>query len=94
MKLRLAALVPLFLLSSCRHTGDLMDDEKGVYSVRNACPIAGVPAAAQDRGLTYVDATCPLVSKVHRQAERLSADGRHILFIGHGGHPEVNRRSR
>lgn len=48
MKLRLAALVPLFLLSSCRHTGDLMDDEKGVYSVRNACPIAGVPAATGD----------------------------------------------
>ena len=42
-----------------------------------------------DRGLTYVDATCPLVSKVHRQAERLIAEGRHILFIGHAGHPEV-----
>jgi len=48
-----------------------------------------IPAAAQDRGLTYVDATCPLVSKVHRQAERLIAEGRHILFIGHAGHPEV-----
>jgi 4-hydroxy-3-methylbut-2-enyl diphosphate reductase len=48
-----------------------------------------VPAAAQDRGLAFVDATCPLVSKVHRQAERLIADGRHILFIGHAGHPEV-----
>jgi 4-hydroxy-3-methylbut-2-enyl diphosphate reductase len=39
--------------------------------------------------LTYVDATCPLVSKVHRQAERLISEGRHILFIGHAGHPEV-----
>ncbi|HSI16425.1 MAG TPA: 4-hydroxy-3-methylbut-2-enyl diphosphate reductase [Sphingomonas sp.] len=48
-----------------------------------------VPAAAADRGLSYFDATCPLVSKVHRQAERLVADGRHILFIGHTGHPEV-----
>ncbi len=48
-----------------------------------------VPAAAQDRGLSYLDATCPLVSKVHRQAERLVAAGRHILFIGHAGHPEV-----
>src|SRR5437660_535552 len=48
-----------------------------------------VPAAAQSRGLTYVDATCPLVSKVHRQAQRLIEEGRHILFIGHGGHPEV-----
>jgi len=48
-----------------------------------------VPAEAQDRGLDYLDATCPLVSKVHRQAERLVATGRHILFIGHHGHPEV-----
>ncbi|HZB69731.1 MAG TPA: 4-hydroxy-3-methylbut-2-enyl diphosphate reductase, partial [Sphingomicrobium sp.] len=39
--------------------------------------------------LHFVDATCPLVSKVHRQAGRLIADGRHILFIGHAGHPEV-----
>jgi 4-hydroxy-3-methylbut-2-en-1-yl diphosphate reductase len=48
-----------------------------------------VPAAAEDRGLDYLDATCPLVSKVHRQAERLVAAGRHIIFIGHAGHPEV-----
>ena len=48
-----------------------------------------VPAAARERGLEYVDATCPLVSKVHRQAERLIAEGRHILFVGHAGHPEV-----
>jgi 4-hydroxy-3-methylbut-2-enyl diphosphate reductase len=48
-----------------------------------------VPAAAQDRGLDYVDATCPLVSKVHRQAERQIEAGRHIVFIGHKGHPEV-----
>ena len=48
-----------------------------------------VPANAQARGLDYLDATCPLVSKVHRQAERLVAAGRHIVFIGHAGHPEV-----
>ncbi|UVO49805.1 4-hydroxy-3-methylbut-2-enyl diphosphate reductase [Sphingomonas sp. SUN019] len=48
-----------------------------------------VPADAQARGLDYLDATCPLVSKVHRQAERLVAAGRHILFVGHTGHPEV-----
>ena len=48
-----------------------------------------VPANAQARGLDYLDATCPLVSKVHRQAERLVAVGRHIVFIGHAGHPEV-----
>ena len=48
-----------------------------------------VPAKAAERGLEYLDATCPLVSKVHRQAERLIDEGRHILFIGHEGHPEV-----
>ncbi len=48
-----------------------------------------VPANAQARGLDYLDATCPLVSKVHRQAERMVEQGRHILFIGHSGHPEV-----
>ena len=48
-----------------------------------------VPATAEARGLDYVDATCPLVSKVHRQAQRLIEAGRHILFIGHAGHPEV-----
>ncbi len=48
-----------------------------------------VPAAADARGLDWLDATCPLVSKVHRQAERHVVAGRHILFIGHAGHPEV-----
>jgi 4-hydroxy-3-methylbut-2-enyl diphosphate reductase len=48
-----------------------------------------VPAKAEERGLSYLDATCPLVSKVHRQAERHVERGRHILFIGHAGHPEV-----
>jgi 4-hydroxy-3-methylbut-2-enyl diphosphate reductase len=48
-----------------------------------------VPAKAAERGLDFLDATCPLVSKVHRQAERLIANGRHILFVGHAGHPEV-----
>ena len=48
-----------------------------------------VPAAANRRGLEWLDATCPLVSKVHRQAERQIEAGRHILFIGHRGHPEV-----
>jgi 4-hydroxy-3-methylbut-2-en-1-yl diphosphate reductase len=48
-----------------------------------------VPAEATERGLEWLDATCPLVSKVHRQAERQLEYGRHILFIGHAGHPEV-----
>lgn len=48
-----------------------------------------VPQTAAERGLDWLDATCPLVSKVHRQAERQVEAGRHILFIGHKGHPEV-----
>ena len=48
-----------------------------------------VPANAEARGLAYLDATCPLVSKVHRQAERLVESKLHIIFIGHRGHPEV-----
>lgn len=48
-----------------------------------------VPADAEARGLSYLDATCPLVSKVHRQAEKQVEAGRHIVFIGHRGHPEV-----
>ncbi len=48
-----------------------------------------VPATATARGLEWLDATCPLVSKVHRQAERQIEAGRHILFVGHKGHPEV-----
>lgn len=48
-----------------------------------------IPMEAERRGLDYLDATCPLVSKVHRQAERQVEAKRHILFIGHRGHPEV-----
>ncbi|MEM1196188.1 MAG: 4-hydroxy-3-methylbut-2-enyl diphosphate reductase [Pseudomonadota bacterium] len=48
-----------------------------------------VPAEAERRNMVYLDATCPLVSKVHRQAERLIGKDLHIIFIGHEGHPEV-----
>lgn len=48
-----------------------------------------VPAEAARRNMVYLDATCPLVSKVHREAERHFAAGRLILLIGHAGHPEV-----
>jgi 4-hydroxy-3-methylbut-2-enyl diphosphate reductase len=67
---------------------DEVPDDRPVVFSAHGVPKA-VPAAARDRALTYVDATCPLVSKVHRQAERLIEEGRHILFIGHAGHPEV-----
>jgi 4-hydroxy-3-methylbut-2-enyl diphosphate reductase len=66
---------------------EVPDDRPVVFSAHGVPK--SVPAEAQTRGLTYVDATCPLVSKVHRQAERLIGDGRHIIFIGHAGHPEV-----
>jgi len=48
-----------------------------------------VPAEAERRSLLYLDATCPLVSKVHAEAEHHFAAGRKILLIGHSGHPEV-----
>ncbi|OJX77393.1 4-hydroxy-3-methylbut-2-enyl diphosphate reductase [Magnetospirillum sp. 64-120] len=48
-----------------------------------------VPEAAESRGLDYLDATCPLVTKVHREAELHHDMGRQIVMIGHKGHPEV-----
>lgn len=48
VKLRLAALLPLALLAACRTSGDILDDDKGVYSVRDACPVAGIPTGTGD----------------------------------------------
>ncbi|MCO5144669.1 MAG: 4-hydroxy-3-methylbut-2-enyl diphosphate reductase [Aquamicrobium sp.] len=48
-----------------------------------------VPQDAEARNLFYLDATCPLVSKVHKQAMRHHRQGRHVLLVGHAGHPEV-----
>ncbi len=48
-----------------------------------------VPAEAERREMFYIDATCPLVSKVHREAERYYKNGQQIILIGHAGHPEV-----
>ncbi len=67
---------------------DKVPDDAPVVFSAHGVPKA-VPHKAAERGLTYVDATCPLVSKVHRQAERQVEAGRHIIFIGHEGHPEV-----
>lgn len=66
---------------------EVPDDVPVVFSAHGV-PKA-VPRKAEERGLSYIDATCPLVSKVHRQAERAHEAGRHIIFIGHAGHPEV-----
>jgi len=48
-----------------------------------------VPKEASNLNMTFVDATCPLVSKVHREAENLNKKGIHVLLIGHKNHPEV-----
>ncbi len=84
-----------FVVDSLKAKGAVFVDEldqvpDGVPVVFSAHGVPkAVPSKAAERGLSYLDATCPLVSKVHRQAERLVAAGRHILFIGHAGHPEV-----
>lgn len=66
---------------------EVPDDVPVVFSAHGVPK--SVPAEAEKRHMIYVDATCPLVSKVHRAVERHQAAGRHILMIGHEGHPEV-----
>jgi len=66
---------------------EVPDDVPVVFSAHGVPK--SVPSKAIERGLNFLDATCPLVSKVHRQAERLVRNGHHILFVGHRGHPEV-----
>ncbi|WP_114395060.1 4-hydroxy-3-methylbut-2-enyl diphosphate reductase [Oleisolibacter albus] len=67
---------------------DQVPDDRPVVFSAHGVP-KSIPAEAQRRNLLYVDATCPLVSKVHREAERHHKDGRQIVLIGHAGHPEV-----
>src|SRR5215218_596972 len=67
---------------------DEVPDDRPVVFSAHGVPKA-VPAEATRRNLFYLDATCPLVSKVHREAEHHAGRGRHILLIGHAGHPEV-----
>jgi 4-hydroxy-3-methylbut-2-enyl diphosphate reductase len=63
------------------------DDRPVVFSAHGVPK--SVPKAAAARDMNFLDATCPLVSKVHVEAERHHKDGKHILLIGHEGHPEV-----
>ncbi len=70
-----------------KELNEVPDDAPVVFSAHGVPKT--VPAEAKRRQLLYVDATCPLVSKIHRQAERQIEKGRHIIFIGHEGHPEV-----
>lgn len=84
-----------FVVDSLRDKGavfvkELDEVPQGGHVVFSAHGVPkSVPEDARNRQLEYLDATCPLVSKVHRQAERKVEAGRHILFIGHEGHPEV-----
>ncbi len=66
---------------------EVPDDRPVVFSAHGVPK--SVPAEAGRRNLLYVDATCPLVSKVHRESERHAASGRTVILIGHAGHPEV-----
>ena len=84
-----------FVVNGLKAKGAVFVDElsevpDGVPVVFSAHGVAkSVPAEADARELHYIDATCPLVSKVHREAERHFATGRHVVLIGHAGHPEV-----
>jgi len=66
---------------------DVPDDARVIFSAHGVPK--SVPAQADERKLFYFDATCPLVSKVHVEAERHFEAGRDIILIGHTGHPEV-----
>ncbi|MBK1634954.1 4-hydroxy-3-methylbut-2-enyl diphosphate reductase [Rhodovulum adriaticum] len=63
------------------------DDRPVIFSAHGVPK--SVPAEAERRNLTYVDATCPLVSKVHLEAARHAENGKQMVMIGHKGHPEV-----
>ncbi|MGH2340374.1 4-hydroxy-3-methylbut-2-enyl diphosphate reductase [Segnochrobactraceae bacterium EtOH-i3] len=67
---------------------EIPDDTRPVIFSAHGVP-KSVPEAARGRNLYYLDATCPLVSKVHREAELAFRRGREIVLIGHAGHPEV-----
>lgn len=66
---------------------EVPSDRPVVFSAHGVPKI--IPATARARDLLYFDATCPLVSKVHREVEHHVAAERHVLLIGHKGHPEV-----
>ncbi|WP_282062604.1 4-hydroxy-3-methylbut-2-enyl diphosphate reductase [Roseobacter litoralis] len=63
------------------------DDRPVIFSAHGVPK--SVPTAAQARNLVYVDATCPLVSKVHIEAQRHADNGLQMIMIGHAGHPET-----
>jgi 4-hydroxy-3-methylbut-2-enyl diphosphate reductase len=69
---------------------ELADVPPGAIVIFSAHGVARrVEAGAADRGLRVIDATCPLVTKVHRQAQRYASEGREVIIVGHAGHVEV-----
>lgn len=84
-----------FVVDSLREKGavfveeldDCPDDRPVIFSAHGVPK--SVPDAARARDMIFVDATCPLVSKVHIEAERHSANGLQMVMIGHAGHPET-----
>lgn len=85
-----------FVVDSLREKGavfveelhEIPNDGQPVIFSAHGVP-KSVPAEAEDREMFFIDATCPLVSKVHREAERHFKSGDQIILIGHAGHPEV-----
>jgi 4-hydroxy-3-methylbut-2-enyl diphosphate reductase len=85
-----------FVVDSLREKGaifvkeldEIPDDGQPVIFSAHGVP-KSVPEAADAREMFFIDATCPLVSKVHREAERHFKNGDQIVLIGHAGHPEV-----
>ena len=67
---------------------EIKDKSRPVIFSAHGVP-KSIPAQASDLKMEYIDATCPLVTKVHREAENLNRKGDHILLIGHRNHPEV-----
>ena len=67
---------------------DINDNTRPVIFSAHGVP-KSVPAEAKKKDLSFVDATCPLVSKVHRESEQLHKNGYDIILIGHNNHPEV-----
>src|SRR5690606_26654368 len=87
-----------YVVEGLKERGAVFIEELSEIPVEHRhCPVVfsahgvpkSVPADARDRNLFYLDATCPLVSKVHKQAIRHHRLGRHVILIGHAGHPEV-----
>jgi 4-hydroxy-3-methylbut-2-enyl diphosphate reductase len=85
-----------FVVETLKHKGavfveeldEIPDTAQPVIFSAHGVP-KSVPAAARARGLFHLDATCPLVTKVHREAEIHHRKGYHVILIGHAGHPEV-----